>query len=290
MDLVADFLEYLTAERGYSPRTVRTYGDDLRAFGAFFAALDEGLDWPSVDADVVRRWMVARMEAGTAARTVRRALSSLRAFYRYLLLRGLVTADPMRRVANPKVGKPLPAFVRQGDMDRLLDDIPFGTGFAAARDRLILLTLYTTGIRVSELVGLDAADIDLARGELKVTGKRNKQRIVPFGRELREEARLFLEDYPPAGGAVFTTGRGRRLSPAQVWHIVRDRLAAVTAQEKRGPHVLRHTFATVMLNNGADLEAVKELLGHESVATTEVYTHLSFADLRKQYEKAHPRA
>lgn len=287
--LVADFLSYLLAERGYSMRTIQAYGEDLRAFEIFYKALDEGLTWETMDVDVVRRWIMERVEAGAAARTVKRQLSSLRSFYRYLLLCGKVEKNPMRLVSSPKVGKPLPVFLRTADMDRLLDDVNFGLGFDARRDRLLLLVLYTTGLRVSELLGLEVASVNIDKGELKVCGKRNKQRIVPFGRELQEEFRLYLEDYPRLG-KIFTTEDGRPLSPAKVWHIVRDRLALVTAQKKRGPHVLRHTFATAMINNGADLSAIKELLGHESVATTEVYTHVTFSRLKEEYKKAFPRA
>lgn len=293
MEAVDDFLKYLAADRGYSPETIRSYRTGLEGFYRFFHTLDDGLNWQDIDADIVRRWMAERIQEGTQPQTVRRALSALRAFYRYQLLMGRMTCDPMQKVQNPKVPHRLPVFLKASEMDRLLDDVVFPDTLRGQRDHLILLTFYTTGIRVSELVGLDVEDVHPASGELKVTGKRNKQRIVPFGAEL---AKAFLHfaavrraNGLPESGAVFTCVNGRRLSATEVRHVVRGYLSLVTSQRKKSPHVLRHTFATVMLNNGADLEAVRELLGHESLSTTEIYTHTSFSDLKKAYEAAHPR-
>ena len=166
-------------------------------------------------------------------------------------------------------------------------------GFEGQRDRLVLLTFYHTGIRLSELRGLDVSDVDLMRGELKVTGKRNKQRIVPFGEELCSALKTYVElrgQMACADGALFVTLKGKRMTKVQVYGLVRHYLSLVTTQKKKSPHVLRHTFATAMLNHGADLEAIRDLLGHESIRTTEVYTHTTFADLKKEYERAHPRA
>ena len=234
------------------------------------------------------------MERGTDARTVSKALSALRSLYRYLLRTARVERDPVRLVHNPKVHAKLPTFVRQAEMDRLFDDTPFPDTYEGERDRTILLTFYSTGIRLSELTGLTLGDVDCRAGELKVTGKRNKQRIVPFGPDLQQAMQHYLlrrsATFADAPRALFLTAKGKPVSQQQVSKWVKQYLSLVTTQKKKSPHVLRHTFATVMLNNGADLEAIKELLGHAGIATTEVYTHTTFAELVKEYQQAHPRA
>lgn len=293
MHEIDDFLAYLLADRAYSPQTAATYRDALADFEAYMSQLDASLTWRTLHADVVRGWMAQLMESGCGARTVNKKLSALRSFYRYLLRMKRVEHNPLSLLRNPKAAKPLPVFLRESEMDRLFDDVVFPQTYEGARDRLILLTFYHTGIRLSELVGLDVADVDLVQQELKVTGKRNKQRIVPFGSELRTAFGQYIPLLPRAEGALtalFLSAKGQRIAAAQVQRTVKHYLSLVTSQKKRSPHVLRHTFATVMLNHGADLETIRELLGHESVTTTEVYTHTTFADLKKAYEQAHPRA
>lgn len=293
MQYIEDFLLYLCAERGYSQRTADTYGASLRDFCRFCMSLEGQPDWKHVDADVVRQWMAAEMQRGCTGRYVAKQLSALRSFYRYLLRMQRVQHDPVRLVKNPKVHLPLPTFLKDSEIDRLFDDVTYPEGFEGQRDRLVLLTFYHTGIRLSELRGLDVSDVDLMRGELKVTGKRNKQRIVPFGEELCSALKTYVElraQMACADGALFVTLKGKRMTKVQVYGLVRHYLSLVTTQKKKSPHVLRHTFATAMLNHGADLEAIRDLLGHESIRTTEVYTHTTFADLKKEYERAHPRA
>ena len=289
---VEAFLRYLKNERNYSDKTVKEYGKDLRAFEFFFKREDAVLSWSSVDADVVRNWMVRMMDGGDKATTVNRRLSALRTFYRYLLEQGLVSKDPVRLLQGPKKKKPLPVFVKESEMNRLLDGDFFEDSFEGRRNRLIVSVFYETGIRLSELTGLNEEDIDLECGSLKVTGKRNKQRIVPFGKELRLMFRNYIEEKNAMGmrGAMFVDVRGERLSNEKVRNIVRHYLGMVTTQRKRSPHVLRHTFATTMLNHHAHLESVKELLGHESISTTEIYTHTTFEELKEMYNQAHPRA
>ncbi|MGM9687485.1 MAG: tyrosine-type recombinase/integrase [Alloprevotella sp.] len=293
MQYIEDFLLYLCAERGYSQRTADTYGASLRDFRRFCMSLEGQPDWKQVDADVVRQWMAAEMQRGCTGRYVAKQLSALRSFYRYLLRMQRVQHDPVRLVKNPKVHLPLPTFLKDSEIDRLFDDVAYPEGFEGQRDRLVLLTFYHTGIRLSELRGLDVTDVDLVRCELKVTGKRNKQRIVPFGEELCSGLKAYVElrdQLACADGALFVTLKGKRMTKVQVYGLVRHYLSLVTTQKKKSPHVLRHTFATAMLNHGADLEAIRDLLGHESIRTTEVYTHTTFADLKKEYERAHPRA
>jgi integrase/recombinase XerC len=293
--MIEDFLNYLRYERNRSELTVSSYERSLCDFESYFKNRDCHLSWESVDSDVIRDWMESMMDKGDMASTVNRCLSAVRSFFRFALARGLVTNDPAHTVKGPKRQKPLPQFVREAEMDRLLDQPGmWGDTYQELRARTILILFYETGIRLAELVGLDDGDVDMVNHQLKVTGKRNKQRIVPFGEELeqtlteyrrqRDEQPLHLEQ------ALILNDKGRRITRSQVGAIVKKHLGRVTTMKKRSPHVLRHSFATAMLNNGAGLESVRKLLGHASVATTEIYTHTTFEQLKKVYENAHPRA
>ena len=291
---IDEFLMYLSGDRGYSPRTVKTYAGDLLAFSEYLQSIDAELRWDDVDGDLVRRWVMERMKQHTTPQTVKRQLSSLRSFFKYRHRVGRGNGNPVRYVGNPKVEKRLPDYVKESEMERLFDAVAFSDDFNGCRDRMLVLFLYTTGVRVSELLGLTLPALDLEKGELKVTGKRNKQRIIPFGDELRQEIAKYLnwreQNVPAISNRLFVRSDGAPMQYNEVRIVVRNALSAVTTMKKKSPHVLRHTFATAMLNNGAELEAVKELLGHESLAATEVYTHATFAELKKEYEQAHPRA
>ena len=291
---IDSFLEYLRLERNYSEKTVVSYGIDLREFEGYFKKTDAEIDFTTVDADVVRNWVMHLMDEGRAATSVNRKLSTLRSFYRFLLKKKVMTVNPMTKVVGPKKKKPLPSFVREKDMDRLLDDLTFGEGYEGCRDRMILEMFYATGMRLSELIGLDDVDVDFSAKLIKVTGKRNKQRLIPFANELEHDLRVYIkvrdEALPNGSDAFFVRKDGKRMYPMQVYRLVKRNLSKVVTLKKRSPHVLRHTFATAMLNDCAELRAVKELLGHESLTTTEVYTHTTFEELKKVYELAHPRA
>ena len=291
---IESFLAYLRLERNYSEKTVVSYGIDLREFEGYFKEADAELDFTTVDAGVVRNWVMHLMDEGRAATSVNRKLSSLRSFYRFLLRKKAITVNPMAKVVGPKKKKPLPSFVREKDMDRLLDGLTFEEGFEGCRDRMVLEMFYATGMRLSELIGLDDADVDFSARLIKVTGKRNKQRLIPFGNELEEDLRIYIkvrdEALPNGADAFFVRKDGKRMYPMQVYRLVKRNLSKVVTLKKRSPHVLRHTFATAMLNDCAELRAVKELLGHESLATTEIYTHTTFEELKKVYKQAHPRA
>ena len=291
---IDSFLEYLRLERNYSEKTVVSYGIDLREFEGYFKKADAEIDFTTVDADVVRNWVIHLMDEGRAATSVNRKLSTLRSFYRFLLKKKAMTVNPMTKVVGPKKKKPLPSFVREKDMDRLLDDLTFGEGYERCRDRMILEMFYATGMRLSELIGLDDVDVDFSAKLIKVTGKRNKQRLIPFANELEHDLRVYIkvrdEALPNGSDAFFVRKDGKRMYPMQVYRLVKRNLSKVVTLKKRSPHVLRHTFATAMLNDCAELRAVKELLGHESLTTTEVYTHTTFEELKKVYELAHPRA
>ena len=291
--MINQFLDYLRYERNTSPLTVQTYEESLRDFESYVTFRDKELSISSVD-DLIRDWMESLMDKGNSASTINKNLSALRSFYRFALKRGLVKKDPAHAVTGPKKSKPLPQFLREGEMDRLLDGLEWDSSFNNVRARTILILFYETGLRRSELVGLDDKDVDYDAAQLKVTGKRNKQRIVPFGAELAEQLKSYQavrrEKFGETCGAMFLSDKGERISGEQVYLIVRKYLSMVTSLKKRSPHVLRHTFATAMLNNGAGLESIKNLLGHASVSTTEIYTHTTFEQLKRIYKEAHPRA
>lgn len=288
------FLKYLRLERNYSEKTVVSYGTDLEKFECYLKGLDSGLRLENADADIVRGWILEMMDAGMAETSVNRKLSTLRAFYKYLLKKGVITVDPMLVVKGPKRKKPLPAFVKESDMDRLLDGGSFDGSFSGIRDKLVMSVFYETGMRLSELISLNDSDVDLHKSVFKVTGKRNKQRYIPFGEQLKAEIETYLgvrsRDVKNHCEAFFVRENGQMLYPMMVYRLVKQNLSKVVTLKKRSPHVLRHSFATAMLNNEAELEAVKEILGHESITTTEIYTHTTFEELKKIYKHAHPRA
>lgn len=294
MWLTDSFLDYLQYERNYSEETIKSYREDLRQFEEF-AREEIGDSAPSeVKAELVREWIVSLMDRGYTSTSINRKLSSLRSFYKFLLRKGEMAVNPLQKITGPKNKKPLPAFLRESDMDRLLDEVDFGEGFKGCRDHMIIEMFYATGVRLSELIGLDNKDVDFSSSLIKVTGKRNKQRLIPFGEELKiammEYVDVRNEAVPIRTNAFFVRENGERLSRSIVENLVKRNLSKVVTLKKRSPHVLRHTFATTMLNNEAELGAVKELLGHSSLATTEIYTHTTFEELKKVYKQAHPRA
>jgi len=293
-EMIDKFLNYLRYERNRSELTVSSYERDLRSFEAYFKNKDSQLSWESLDSDVIRDWMESLMDQGDMASTVNHCLSAVRSFFRFALARGLVKRDPSHVVKGPKKQKPLPYFVREDDMDRLID-LPqmWGDGqdYQSLRARTIIILLYSTGMRLAELVGLDNSDVDFLQHQVKVTGKRNKQRLIPMGDEVEQVLREYMARRDEQLGwqptALITSDKGVRISRSVVQKTVKDCLSKVTTMKKRSPHVLRHSFATAMLNNGAGLESVRKLLGHESVATTEIYTHTTFEQLKKVYHTAH---
>ena len=292
--MIQRFLDYLKFERNRSDLTVKNYGDDLRAFETFCKDQEEPISWEAVDADVIRNWMEHMMDKGNNATSINRRLSALRSFYRFALSRKLVSKDPAHSITGPKRSKPLPQFLKEREMDRLLQPDLWTDGYEDVRNRTIVMTFYETGIRLSELTGLDDDTVDFVNHQLKVTGKRNKQRIIPFGDELDSALRSYIErrnaELTNRTEGLFLTSKGERMTPEQVRKSVQRNLSKVCTLKKRSPHVLRHTFATAMLNNKAGIESVKKLLGHESLTTTEIYTHTTFEQLKREYSDAHPRA
>lgn len=294
MAMIGEFLDYLRFEKNRSELTVSSYAEDLKAFEAYFKNLDMLLSWETVDADVIRGWMESMMDKGNRGTSVNRRLSALRSFFRYALAHQKVARDPSRMIKGPKKAKPLPQFLKEEEMNRLLDVVEWGDDFESVRARTMLMTFYETGIRLSELTGLDDTAIDWANHAVKVLGKRNKQRIIPLGEELEHTLLIYIrvrdEQVKAGNGALFVTRKGERMSGDQVRNEVKRCLSLVSTLSKRSPHVLRHTFATAMLNHEAGLESVKKLLGHESLSTTEIYTHTTFEQLKRVYQEAHPRA
>ena len=293
--LIDSFLQYLRYERNYSSHTVLSYQKDIEQFTEYATELTGAFDPEIVDVSLVRQWLVSLMEEGYSPRSVNRKLSSLKSFFKYLYRTSHVKKLFLKGVNGPKASKPLPNFVKVKDMDRVLSEESEADTWESVRDMLIVDVFYSTGIRCAELVGLTDEAIDTDAGLMKVTGKRNKQRLIPFSGQLKEAIRHYvsvrnegLESLEPC--AFFVRKDGRPLSNTIVYHIIKKKLSGVTGLSKRSPHVLRHTFATSMLNNGADLNAVKELLGHASLSSTEVYTHTTFEELKKVYHQAHPRA
>jgi len=287
------FLNYLRFERNRSMLTVQRYERSLRDFQTYFEGLDGEITWTTVDADIIRGWMETLMDKGDKATSVNADLAALRTFYRFALARGYVQKDPAHKVTGPKKQKPLPQFAKENELDELLDETQWGDDYEDVRARTLILLLYTTGLRRSELVGLDTKDVDFETCQLKVTGKRSKQRIIPFGDELRTALQHYIEvrnrTVGEANPALFQDKRGKRIDGSLLYRLVRKHLSRVTTMKKRSPHVLRHSFATALLNHGAGLESVRRLLGHESLETTEIYTHTTFEQLKRVYKDAHPR-
>ncbi len=291
---VDKFLDYLSSELNRSQQTVESYRDDLKHFERFAKDLSDSFSWETVDSDMVRDWMESMMDKGNSAATVSRRLSALKTFYRFALARHYVESDPVYSIKGPKKEKPLPQFVKESEMDELLDRQAWGDDYNNVRARTIIILFYETGMRLSELVNLDDKDVNFVTSEIKITGKGNKQRIVPFGDELKntllEFRRLRDASVEVKTPALVVSDKGTRMSPSKVQNIVRSNLSRVCSLKKKSPHVLRHSFATAMLNHHVGIENLKKLLGHASISTTEIYTHTTFEQLKRVYNEAHPRA
>ncbi|MDR3194309.1 MAG: tyrosine-type recombinase/integrase [Tannerella sp.] len=292
---VDSFLSYLRYERGYSDHTVRAYHCDLLQFEVYIRKCSENnsFDPDLIDMDQVRNWMITLLDCKVMPSSVRRKLTALRTFFRFLVKQGIMEKNPAQFVQGPKRGKLLPCFVKERELAQLLDGDGFQDDFEGMRDRLMLELFYETGIRRMELVTLRQADVDFGAMQLKVTGKRNKQRLIPFAGRLQEMMAAYVamreKTVGTADECFFVKKNGTSLSPSIVYRIVKQALTDIPTLAKRSPHVLRHSFATSMLNNGAKLNTVKELLGHSSLASTSIYTHVTFEELKKVYH-AHPRA
>lgn len=301
--MIESFLKYLRCELNLSDHTVSSYGSDLRQWYDFAASA--GLvgcdtkhpcpDPERVTVNDLRLWVAFMSSEGVSQRSIRRKIQSLRAFYKYLMRRHGIEVNPAADLVTARQSKPLPSFIRPDETESLLDCDFDRDDFVSVRDHLIIDMFYSTGVRVSELVGLLDADVDLSRGELKVLGKRNKERLIPFGDELRGLIELYREVRAgeirgASAPQFFVKPDGLPMYRELVYRIVRNVLDGNVTAPRRSPHVLRHSFATDMLNNGAEITAVQQLLGHKSLATTQIYTHLSYREILNNYKLAHPRA
>ncbi len=287
------FLRYLRYEKNYSSCTVLFYRKDLEQFAAFRSSMRSDADEAPVESDDVRNWIVSLSEQGLSPRTISRKISALRSYYKYEQSRGAVEKNPVDGVKLPKTRKVLPAFVRPEMMDKLLDVESQPLRFEAIRDKLIISMLYETGMRRAELLGLRDTAVDNTVCELRVLGKRNKERIIPYGAALQEAIEQYRQErsvLPVVSDRFFVRSSGEPMYDKLIYRIVHNELKGVSTLPKKSPHVLRHSFASAMLNDGAGINSVKELLGHSSLASTEVYTHITFEELKQSYKRAHPRA
>jgi len=287
------FLAYLQFEKRYSLHTVTAYRSDLDQFFTYLDKQYNTIEIRDISAPMIRSWLVELMAQGITSRSVNRKLTTLKSFYRYLVRNGITDINPMQKITSPKVSKRLPVFIDEGKMSVLLTHHESRTDFIDFRDSLILELLYVTGMRLSELVNLKETDIDFQSDTLKVLGKRNKERLIPFSKRTG----IILSQYIDVKHLNFgeserllLTENGQPVYPRLVYRVVNAALRGVTTLEKRSPHVLRHTFATHLLNNGAELNAVKELLGHANLSATQVYTHNTIDKLKRIYKQAHPKA
>jgi integrase/recombinase XerC len=288
---ISHFLDYLKKNKRYSVHTLTAYKTDLNQLQNYLVAQYE-LKIELANSEILRSWIVDLLENGTQNKSVNRKISSTKSFYKYMLREGVINKNPTDKLISPKVSKPLPNFIREKEMDNLLDSFAFEDSFKGVRDRLILELLYSSGIRLSELIGVKLSDVNFVQQSMKVLGKRNKERIVPLHREVIATMNGYIEQRQQVKNDenLLLTDSGKKMYPKFVYRKVNYYLRQVTTASKKSPHVLRHTFATHMLNNGADLNTIKEILGHANLSATEIYTHNTIEKLKNIYKQAHPRA
>lgn len=294
LQLKDNFLQYLQYEKRLSGHTVISYNTDLDQFITYLIENYKIETINGVNHLIIRSWVVSQMEQKVSARTINHKITALKTFYKYLLRQGVVTENPMPKIQTPKISKRLTVFVEKDNMDKLLDNVDFGDDFAGIRNQLMIEFFYATGIRLAELVGLKQQNVDMYNCTIKVLGKRNKERIIPFADSLKPRIKKYLAQKAKINNIsethFFVTEKGNKVYEKLVYRVINNYLSMITTVEKRSPHVLRHTFATHMLNNGADLNAIKELLGHSSLAATQVYTHNTVEKLKTVHKQAHPKA
>lgn len=287
------FLDYLLFEKRYSKHTLLSYQNDLEQFFAYLASQFDAPAIEQITAMYVRSWLAELKEEKISSKSINRKISSLKSFFKYQLKTGQLEKSPMATVTAPRLNKRLPAFVEQKDMATLFDYVEFADNWKGRTERLVLQLFYSTGMRLSELINLKESQLDLSQSQVKVVGKGNKERVIPVPAELLLQLQEYVQEKPvkePGVFNVFVTEKGKPLHPRSVYAFVKQYLGQVTTIQKKSPHILRHSFATHLMNNGAELNAVKELLGHSSLAATQIYTHNTIEKLKEVFKKAHPKA
>lgn len=293
--MIESFLKYLKYEKRVSKHTLTAYQSDLEQYTTFLDEVFPDHTPEQADYGIIRSWIIRLVDSGIKPASVNRKIASLKTFYKFLMRQEVIAKNPMIKIRVLKAQKRLPSFVKEADMVSLLDHVEFDSSFEGWRDKLMLELFYATGVRLSELITLKESQIDTRAQTIKVLGKRNKERIIPFPKSIVKVLQEYLgyrnkEVDMKNHGLLFVTDKGKPCYPMMVYRIVRHYLNATTSADKRSPHVLRHTYATHLLNKGAEINAVKDLLGHSSLAATQVYTHNSMEKIKKAYEQAHPKA
>ena len=287
------FLAYLQFEKRYSIHTITAYSNDLIQFFDFVETQYDGLPFTQLSGTMVRSWLASMKEVDMTGKTLNRKISSLKSFFKYQIQQGQLAKSPMETVISPKISKRLPDFVAENDMEQLLVNLSFAEGWKGFTEKMVIQLFYATGMRLSELIGCKENQLDISKKIIKVLGKGNKERILPISPELATELKKYIQQKPTEAQGnpfLFVTEKGKALQPRAVYTFVKFYLSQVTTLQKKSPHVLRHSFATHLMNHGADLNAVKELLGHSSLAATQVYTHNTIEKLKEVFAKAHPKA
>lgn len=291
---VQNFLQFLQFEKKYSGYTIASYSTDLNQFFAYLQTEFESPTLTEIKTTFIRSWLAKiKGEEALTNKSINRKISSLKSFFKYLLKHGIIQQTPMQSIVSPKISKRLPQFVDEKDIKKLFEQIEFPDDHNGRTERLILLLFYSSGMRLSELINLKESSIDYSYSHIKVLGKGNKERIIPASNELLQSIKNYIAQKPvinPETDVVFTTEKGTALYPKKVYNLVKKYLSEATSIEKKSPHILRHTFATHLMNNGAEMNSVKELLGHASLSSTQVYTHLTIEKLKEVYKQAHPKA
>jgi integrase/recombinase XerC len=292
---IQHFIDYLKFEKRYSAHTVRSYHDDLLQFHQFLLLQFGGVSLNEISSPFIRSWLASLKDKDITSKSINRKISSLKSFFKYLLRTGILVQTPMTNIISPKIGKRLPAFVDQKDIKTLLSAVEFPDDWQGGTDKLLLAVFYNTGMRLSELINLRENQIDFGNCSIKVIGKGNKERIIPISPRLSKQIKEYINDKRKELEQfdklyLLVNGKGKKLYPKYAYLAVKKYLSEITTIEKKSPHVLRHSFATHLANNGADLNSVKELLGHSSLAATQIYTHNTIEKLKDIYKKAHPKA
>lgn len=292
-----DFINYIAREKRYSKHTIISYETDLKQFQDFLVKQYQIEDINNANHHMVRSWLVFLFQNGISVNSINRKISCLKSFYKYLFREGLSISNPMLKVTSPKSGSKVPEFVKEKDLEMLLQNIDFGNDFEGVRNKLIIETFYSTGVRISELINIKVQDVNLEEKTVKISGKRNKERLTPLSGYLANS----IENYflirnnicakqNTTSPYLFLTKQGKQTYSKLVYRIINKYLSYVSSNTKKSPHTLRHSFATIMLNKGAELNSIKEILGHSSLAATQIYTHNSIEKLKTIYKQAHPRA